>query len=308
MKMKITYFFERMFFQPRWYHRLMSFILLPISIFYGALMFFRRTLTYRKTLGIPIVSVGNLIVGGSGKTPFCMALASRYKDVAIVSRGYGRKSKGLIEVSRQGHIFCTVEDSGDEAMLMAMSLPYASVIVSEDREKAILLAKKQGCRYIILDDGFNRVALEKFEILLEPARVANTFPFPSGAYREFYFTQNRADMVLKEDVNFEREISFENLCERMVLLTAISNPHRLKRFLPQGIVHKVYLEDHAYFDTEVLDSLLLEHRADSFLITQKDAVKMQTFKYPVSLMKLKLHIKEDIFEKIDYYLENEEGF
>ena len=120
----------------------------------------------KKSFNVPIVSVGNLIVGGSGKTPFVIALASRFKNVAIISRGYGRKSQGLVEVSRNGEILVDVRQSGDEPMLMATSLSQASVIVSEDRHKAIELAREQGAKLIILDDGFNRVEIEKFEILL----------------------------------------------------------------------------------------------------------------------------------------------
>ena len=75
----------------------------------------------RKDFGIPIISVGNLVVGGSGKTPFTIAIAKELKDVAIISRGYGRKSKGLIEVSRKGMILTDVEHSGDEPMLVITS-------------------------------------------------------------------------------------------------------------------------------------------------------------------------------------------
>ena len=62
----------------------------------------------KKDFGIPIVSVGNLIVGGSGKTPFVITLASRFKNVTIISRGYGRKSQGLVEVSQNGEVLVDV--------------------------------------------------------------------------------------------------------------------------------------------------------------------------------------------------------
>jgi len=164
-------FFEKMMFDPRWYHYGIILLLAPFSLLYGLVMFLRRITSRKKTFEVPIISVGNLIVGGSGKTPFVIALASRYEKVAVVSRGYGRESRGLIEVSRAGEILVSVKESGDEAMLMAKALPQASVIVSEDREKAILLAKMQGAELIILDDGFNRVEIEKFEILLEPKKI-----------------------------------------------------------------------------------------------------------------------------------------
>ena len=295
-------FFEQMFFAPQWYHYPVILLLFPLSLLYGIMMTVRRMVTSKKDFSIPIISVGNLIVGGSGKTPFVIALASKLEDVVIISRGYGRKSKGLIQVSSRGEILTDVTQSGDEPMLMAVSLPKASVIVSEDREIAIVLAKEKGAKCIILDDGFNRVEIAKFEILLEPERISNYLPFPAGAFREFWFNKKYADIVAKEGESFTRQVDFDNLRSKMLLVTAISNPSRLDTYLPEGIVQKVYLEDHAYFEEEKLKKLLLEYAAESLLVTQKDIVKMQGFKLPISQMKLKLEIKETIFTQVDEYI------
>jgi len=300
----MTDFFEKMMFSPRWYHYFIIVLLFPLSIVYGTIMFVRRLITQKKDFGIPIVSVGNLIVGGSGKTPFVIALASRYKEVTVISRGYGRQSKGLIEVSKKGEIVTTVEQSGDEPMLMARSLANASVIVSEDRHRAIELAKKQGTKLIILDDGFNRVEIKKLEILLEPEVIKNYLPFPAGAFREFWFSRKYADIVAKEGEIFVRKVSFEDLTERMILVTAISNPARLNKYLPDNIVKKIYLEDHAYFDELMLKKVLADNNATSLLCTSKDRVKMSGFKLAISEMKLKLEIKDEIFIKINKYIEN----
>ncbi|UPT78070.1 tetraacyldisaccharide 4'-kinase [Sulfurovum sp. XGS-02] len=295
-------FLEEMFFVPKWYHYPFILLLLPLSILYGIIMSLRRMIISPKEFGIPIISVGNLIVGGSGKTPFVIALASRLEGVVIISRGYGRKSKGLVEVSSEGRILVDVTQSGDEPMLMAQSLPHASVIVSEERALAIALAKEKGAKCIILDDGFNRVEIDKYDIILEPSVVKNYLPFPAGAFREFWFNQKYADIVAKEGEAFHRHVAFENLQPSMVLVTAISNPHRLDAYLPEGVVHKVYLEDHAYFEEEKLKMLLSEHKAQSLLVTEKDAVKMQDFKLPISEMKLKLQIQETIFTQVDEYI------
>ncbi len=300
----MTDFFEKMMFSPRWYHYFIIVLFFPLSVIYGTMMFVRRLITQKKDFDIPIVSVGNLIVGGSGKTPFVIALASRYKDVAVISRGYGRQSKGLIEVSKKGTILTTVEQSGDEPMLMAEFLPDASVIVSEDRHKAIELAKVQGAKLIILDDGFNRVEIKKLEILLEPETIKNYLPFPAGAFREFWFMKKYADIIAKEGRDFVREVSFEDLTERMILLTAISNPERLDKYLPENIVEKIYLEDHAYFDESMLKKILTDNNARSILCTSKDRVKMSGFKLAISEMKLKLEIKDEIFIEINKYIEN----
>ncbi|WP_241497439.1 tetraacyldisaccharide 4'-kinase [Sulfurovum riftiae] len=299
----MTHAYEQMLFHPKWYHYPVILLFLPLSLLYGTWMYLRRAVSRQKDFRLPVVSVGNLIVGGSGKTPFTIALASRYDNVAVISRGYGRQSRGLVEVSRNGKVLVPVEESGDEAMLMALSLPKASVIVSEDRHKAIALAKEQGAALIILDDGFNRVEIKKFDIVLEPAQINNPFPFPSGPFREFFWSRQAADLVLKEDRDFEREVSYENLKEKMLLVTAISNPQRLEKYLPKGVLARVWLEDHAYFNEAALAEEMYAHGAQSLLVTEKDLVKMKGFKLPISQIKLKLKIKEEIFQSIDQYID-----
>jgi len=296
-------FFERIYFNPNLFDWVTVLILSPLSILYGSIMFFRRIFTPKKDYHIPIISIGNLIVGGSGKTPFTISLASKYKDITIISRGYGRESRGLVEVSRRGRILCSVFESGDEPMLMAKKLPNASVIVSEDRAKAIEFAKDNGAKIIFLDDGFNRVSIKKFEILLFPKKIKNYFPFPAGPFREFYFTKLFANLSLTEERDFSRVVNIKNPTERMILVTAISNPHRLEPFLPnKKIIEKIYFKDHSYFDREFLQEKLLSLKATSLLVTQKDEVKLKDFKLPLSIMELELQIKNQIFEKIDKYI------
>jgi len=295
-------FFERLFFKPNLFDWVIIALLSPLSLIFAILMFFRRIFSIKKNYNIPIVSIGNLTVGGSGKTPFVISLASTYSDVTIISRGYGRESRGLVEVSRGGEILTDVFNSGDEPMLMAKSLPNASVIVSEDRDKAINLAKEQGAKVIFLDDGFNRVNIKKFEILLFPKDIKNYMTFPAGPFREFFFTKLFADLNLLEEIDFTRVVNTTNIDKKMLLVTAISNPQRLDKFLPKGVVGKLYFEDHAYFDEQELSEKMLEVGASSLLITQKDEVKMEGFKLPLLVMKLELQIKNEILKKIDKYI------
>ena len=297
-------FFERIYFQPKGSDYLWIALLSPLSVVYGVLMLVRRLVARRERFGVPIVSVGNLIVGGSGKTPFVIALASHYEGVTIVSRGYGRESQGLVEVSRRGEILCDVTQSGDEPMLMAQALPDASVIVSEDRKAGIRSAVELGAKLIILDDGFNRVDIEKFEIVLEPKRIANSLPFPAGPFREFAPVRQRADLILREGRDFHREVAVADPQKRMVLVSAIAHPQRLDPYLPEGVVAKVYKADHAYFEEEELRGLLEQYRADSILCTSKDRVKMEGFKLPISEMKLKLELHKEILEPIQNYIDD----
>jgi len=296
-------FIERLYFAPKWYHYPLITLMLPFSFLYGMGMALRRSRAKRERYAVPIISVGNLIVGGSGKTPFVIELASRYQDVAIVSRGYGREGSGLVEVSRRGEILCDVRTSGDEPMLMAKALGHADVIVSEDRKAGIRRAIENGAKLVILDDGFSRVDIEKFEILLEPEDIHNFYPFPAGPFREFVSTRSKADVIVKEGREYQRIVEINNPAKRAVLVSAIANPQRLERYLPEGVVGKVFYEDHAYFEEHVLQDLLREHQADSILCTSKDRIKMEGFKLPVSEMKLKLEIKNEVMQACDAYIE-----
>ena len=300
---KVSSFFERLFFKPTLLDWVFILLLSPLALLYASLMLLRRLFSFKKSYAIPIVSIGNLTVGGSGKTPFVIALAKKYSDVMIISRGYGRESKGLIEVSRRGEILVDVFASGDEAMLMATSLENASVIVSEKREVAIEKAIKEGAKVIFLDDGFNRVNIKKYEILLFPKEIKNYFPFPSGAFREFFFMKYFANSILYEEKDFKRIVEVVNQREKMLLVTAISNPERLDAFLPQGVVGKIYLEDHAYFNEVLLKEEMLKKGATSLLLTQKDEVKMKGFQLPLSVMKLELQIKNEVLKNIHNYIE-----
>ena len=296
-------FFERLFFKPNVLDWVIILLLSPLALLYATIMFFRRVFTVKKEYFIPIISIGNLTVGGSGKTPFVIALASRYDKVCIISRGYGRQSRGLVEVSSEGKILTDVFNSGDEPMLMATSLKNASVIVSENREVAIDLALSKGAKVIFLDDGFNRVNIKKFEVLLFPKTIKNYMTFPAGPFREFYFSKFFSDLNLYEELDFKREVSFKNETTKMLLVTAISNPERLKPFLlTKNVVGKYFLEDHAYFDETLLKEKMLALGATSLLVTQKDEVKMKDFQLPLSVMQLKLQIKNSVLKKIDSYI------
>lgn len=300
---KVSSFFERLFFKPTLFDWVFILLLSPLSLLYAFFMLLRRMFSLKKSYSVPIVSIGNLTVGGSGKTPFVIALAKKYNDVTIISRGYGRESKGLVEVSRRGEILTDVFASGDEAMLMATSLKKASLIVSEKREVAIEKAIKEGAKVIFLDDGFNRVNIKKYEILLFPKTIKNYFPFPAGAFREFFFMKYFANTILYEERDFKRVVEIDNLTKKMLLVTAISNPERLDTFLPKDVIGKIYLEDHAYFNEALLKEEMVKVGATSLLVTQKDEVKMKGFQLPLSVMKLELQIKNEVLEKVQNYIE-----
>ncbi len=303
---KFVFWVEEYLFYPKsLFQRILSFLLLPLTAIYCSIVLFKRFQGEKNKFvsSVPIISIGNLTVGGNGKTPFCIALATKFKDVAIILRGYGRKSHGLILVSDQGQIMCDAMASGDEAMLYAKSLPQATVIVSEDRIEAIRFAKKRGVKIIFLDDGFSKSNIAKIDILMKPnPEPTNSFCLPSGPYREPRFLYKKADLVITEGDDFKRHVNVSAPTPKMLLVTAISKPSRLDAYLPENVIAKVSFPDHYMYNEKELETLLHAHQATSILTTQKDAVKMATFDIPLSILKLDIEIFPETFAKINAFL------
>ncbi len=307
MKNSLTHFAETVFYSPNIITKAVSYILLPLSVLYASVMSVRRAVSKRESFDKPIVSVGNLVVGGSGKTPFIISLAKRIdvSPIYIVSRGYGRESRGLVEVSHpQKGILCEVEDSGDEPMLIAQSLPGCGVIVSEERKEGIAKAIEKGAKAILLDDGFNRVDIDKFEIVLEPENLPNIFPLPSGPFREFRVNYRYADIVLKEGRGYNRIVKCIDCRESMVLATAIASPQRLDKYLPDGVTAKIYRADHERFEEGELQDLLKRYNADSILMTEKDMVKNADMKLPISILSLDMEIDDKTVDLVNRYIKD----
>ncbi|MDR0761548.1 MAG: tetraacyldisaccharide 4'-kinase [Campylobacteraceae bacterium] len=298
-KHKLIEWTEEYLYRPSVFQCFISFLLLPLSVIWCICGQIRRVFKSPVDYHIPIVSVGNLTVGGSGKTPFCIAIAKEFEKPAIILRGYGRLSKGLIVVSCFGEILCDVKTSGDEAMLYAKELKNALVIVSEDRVLGIQKAKELGAQIVILDDGFGKANIKKFDILILPNPApANTFCIPSGAYRESVSNYKNADLIAEEGAQFTRITNIENAADNMILITAIANPSRLDKFLPAQVTAKRTFPDHYMFQENELKELLKQSGAKSILTTTKDAVKMENFGLPLSILKLDISLHNDVVEKI----------
>jgi len=291
----VIQFIEKYLFFPTLIQKVISFLLLPLTFIYCFIILSKRFLTKEIDFKVPIISVGNILVGGTGKTPITIALAKNKKDSCVILRGYGRKSKGLIVVSKNGKILVDIEKAGDEAILLANNLPNSIIIVSENRVKAIKKAKELNCKIIFLDDGFTKHNIKKFNIVLKPAiEPTNNFCLPSGGYREPKFSYKYADLILKENIDFIRKTKIINPTKNMILITAISKPERLNQFLPKNIIEKIYFPDHYFFTKDELENLIKKYNATSILTTEKDLVKMDKFNLSISLLKLDIEIKTSI--------------
>ncbi|PAF49730.1 tetraacyldisaccharide 4'-kinase [Helicobacter sp. 13S00401-1] len=298
-------FIESFFFYPKFYHLLLAFLLLPFSFIYSLITMLLKLLTPKKDFNIPIISIGNLVSGGSGKTPFCIAVArlldSKGMDgVFIVSRGYKRKSKGVQVVSLKGALKLAVNLAGDEPYLMAR-MTKASVIVSEDRKLGILSAKRLGAKVIILDDGY-RFNYKKLDILLKPSlKPVLPFTLPSGYYRFYPFYYRFCDLCLEEGKDYKRHVSLEHASPAMLLVTAIAQSSRLKPYLDSRVVGFVSYKDHASFEEKTLEDLLSRYNATSILMTQKDVIKCEGYSLPFSLLNLEISIESKAMEEIIKY-------
>ncbi|MDX4061829.1 tetraacyldisaccharide 4'-kinase [Aliarcobacter skirrowii] len=303
MKQKLILWLENYLFFPNSFQKILSYLLLPLSFIYLLVILFKRLKASKIDFNIPIISVGNLTIGGSGKTPITIELAKNFKDVCVILRGYGRESKGLFVVSLKGEIKVDVKTSGDEAMLLASTLKNATIIVSEDRVEAIKKAKELGCKIVFLDDGFSKYNIKKFDILLKPKdEPTNSFLIPSGAYREPKSFYKKANLVLKEDIDFKRVVTIKKenkeveLPKKTILLTAISKPNRLLEFLPKNI-ETIFFEDHHNFTKDEIDNILNNYRDFAIITTQKDFVKLEKFNLK-NLYIMDLSIK--ISQKVDF--------
>ena len=305
MKQKLYLWIEDYLFFPNVLQQIIAYLLLPLTFIYMLVILIKRTFTNERDFGIPVISIGNIIVGGSGKTPIAIKLASSYKNPCVILRGYGRASKGLYVISNKGQILEDITVSGDEAMLLAKSLPNATVIVSEDRSEAIVKAKELGCKIVFLDDGFSKYNIKKFNILLRPKEEpTNFYCLPSGGYREPKGLYAYADLELKEGRDFNRIITIKEdtkddkevvLTDKIIVLTAISKPKRLLEFLPKNTVLLAYPDHHTFSEVEI-GEIKEKYKDYQILTTGKDLVKLESFDIKnLYLMDLDIKI-EDIVD------------
>ncbi len=254
-----------------------------------------RGLARSQRLSGPVVSVGNLSVGGSGKTPFVLLLGELLKvrglKFDILSRGYGRKSRGVALVDPAG----SPHDFGDEPLLMARRLN-VPVIVGESRYAAGVFAEQKfGPQLHLLDDGFQHRSLARdFDIVLVTPEDVRDRLLPSGRLREPLTALRRADAVVltsgasPEAFPLEQKLVWRarrgivpaNVASQPLAFCGIARP---KNFVAQlrtagiePVAEAFYRDHHAYTGQDIRDLLDLRQRsqADGFVTTEKDAVNL----------------------------------
>jgi tetraacyldisaccharide 4'-kinase len=174
----------------------LSFFLMPLGWVYGSIVFLRLRLTLSTKVKVPVICVGNLTLGGAGKTPVTLFLAKFFQQkimVGILTRGYGGSLEGPVKVEK----FHKAQDVGDEALLLAKSTP---TWVSQDRVKGAQMMVSEGIQLILMDDGFQNPGLSKDLNLVVVDGFygfGNRQVFPSGPLREFLgIGMGRADAFI----------------------------------------------------------------------------------------------------------------
>ncbi len=184
--------------------KLLRLILLPISVLYGAILWLRNKLydwglIRSKKAGIKTIVVGNLALGGTGKTPFIEYLINLFpqRHIAVLSRGYGRKTSGTLFAEPHS----TAEEIGDEPLQLVKKFPEITLCVESDRLKGIEAIKAQNpnVEFIILDDAFQHRKLQGgFNILLTTFQrpFYKDYYLPSGTLRDHKVRAKHADIVV----------------------------------------------------------------------------------------------------------------
>lgn len=308
--------------QSRWSF---SLLLLPLSLLFWGLSSMRRALfrvgvksSYRPQ--VPVIVVGNVTVGGSGKTPTVLWLCDLLKQAGyqpgVISRGYGGQSDAYpLQVTAQ----TAASESGDEPLLIAIRSG-CPVVVDPNRKQAAQMVEQLGCNVIISDDGLQHYGLQRdIELVVIDGmrRFGNGFLLPAGPLRE---PVSRADHVFAKICNGgtaregewamqlnpanQWQSVFDDACvtqgffsgKKVLAIAGIGHPQRFFDLLTQlGIEAKTQaLADHAEISADQF--ALWQQEYDVILMTEKDAVKCREL--PPSLC---------FYLPVDAILEQEHG-
>ncbi len=315
--------------QRAWLHRgALSCLLWPLSLVFGALASLRRGayqagLLRRERMRVPVIVVGSVLVGGTGKTPVVMSLlkhlSARGVRAGVVSRGYGRASSDCVEVTPQSN----AHEVGDEPLLVARSCA-SPVFVAATRAQAAqaLLRAYPATQVIVCDDGLQHYALERdIEICVFDDRgVGNGWLLPAGPLRERW--PRPVDLVLHSGTPrgitgyaVQRALarqamladgSRRNLSELtgkpLVAVAAIARPQAFFDMLRAGALHisrTVALPDHDDFSNA--GAALAD--APHLVCTEKDAVKLWRVRPDAWALPLDVSIEPAFWSAFDRLLD-----
>jgi tetraacyldisaccharide 4'-kinase len=294
--------------------RAVQLLLVPASLAYGAAVGLRNRLYDAGWLGqtrvaARVLSVGNLTVGGTGKTPAALwlarALARRGRRVGIVARGYRKGRRGVVVVGESGTPLVSPEDGGDEAVMLARR--FAGPVVTGERraEAAAEACRRFGLDTLVLDDGFQHRALARDAdlVLLADDRAARHL-LPAGSRREplAALARARALLAVGEDEppwppgsapparflgrlvptalvgSGWDEAALASLTgARVVAVAGIARPERFAATLERcgaRVVERLFFPDHHDYSASDVAGIVAAGRTGPLVTTEKDLVKL----------------------------------
>ena len=295
----------------------------------------------RQHLARPVISVGNLSMGGTGKSPVVAAIAQWLVEhgerPAILSRGYGRADApdGVVVVSDGSRVLEGVAPSGDEPLMLARQVPGAAVCVSPDRYLAGTLAERQlGCTVHVLDDGFQHLQLAReLDVLVTTmGEIPEGRVIPRGRLREPVDAASRAQVLVVSDATAGAasteawSLGISQSCGALrtlgtpvqagsragtgtvIAVAGIANPSRFLDALRAAgtpVVESIAFPDHHRYsraDVDRIASKVQQAGADAVFTTDKDAVRFEALgELPFALYRVPLVVT---FEPADALFES----
>lgn len=270
--------------------------LLPIGVVYSAITALRLKIKKTKKINIPVICIGNLTAGGTGKTPVAIAVSELLQNQgynpAFVSRGYGGKLSDVL-VTPQIH---TAKDVGDEPLLLARQ---AMVSINPNRYLAALKAQQNGADIIVMDDGFQNPSLHKnisFLVFDGSFGIGNGYPLPAGPLREnFAAGIKRADAAMiigKDQHNLAQKLAGLPIfygkitsqlpqlnSNKVIAFAGIGRPQKFYTSLSElglELVDTIDFPDHHFYTPAELRNLVeqAETNGVDLITTAKDFVKI----------------------------------
>lgn len=295
-------------------------VLSPLAALWTAVTRARIVRGRAARVGVPVICVGNLTIGGTGKTPAVLAIAERLQarelHVAVVSRGHGGRLVGPLRVEPERH---RADEVGDEPLLLAASAP---VWIGRDRAAAARAAVEDGAEIVILDDGFQNPGLAKDLSILVVDAVAgfgNGRVIPAGPLREpvadgvaradFLLAVGEAAPLLAEWPDLARLPRLEGRIEplatgmpwaglRVLAFAGIGRPEKFfatLKGLGAELLRTRAFGDHEPYSGPILERLEAEARSlgAQLVTTEKDAVRLpDAFRRKVLVLPVRMNIRD----------------